>query len=404
MSIFRDFFVKEKPVFTGIARGVGGFAFGISDTAGGLAPVPAAPFTAKIVLVGGGGGGGIGQGSGGGGAGGVAFFDLPITLSTSYAVRIGNGGRGGSPISGGADGEYTEWDNNPSYFVGEGGNGGNAHSGGGNGNYQGGNGAGGGGSGTGGAGSNVPGPFSPYIFGGYNGGNGSPGGGGSGGNQGGGGGGAAGNGGHALGPGVPGTRGGGDGGSGKEVPTAYLPSTFTQTETGPQPGQFLGMLITQPDISRRSFAGGGGGGAEHGQAVTGRGGQGGGGKGGWGSPSVPAAGNTTYPPAGSTGQVYGPDGNIIHAEPGYAGRGGGGGGGGYTTGLSNGGGGGGGVMIIQSPRGVSITTNQIPEGNIESYLHPDDGYKYHIITGNNGTWNAPGTLISGTVSFGPNPN
>ena len=28
MSIFRDFFVKEKPVFTGIARGVGGFGFG----------------------------------------------------------------------------------------------------------------------------------------------------------------------------------------------------------------------------------------------------------------------------------------------------------------------------------------------------------------------------------------
>ena len=28
MSVFRDFFVKEKPVFTGIARGVGGFGFG----------------------------------------------------------------------------------------------------------------------------------------------------------------------------------------------------------------------------------------------------------------------------------------------------------------------------------------------------------------------------------------
>ena len=25
MSIFRDFFVKEKPVFTGITRGLGGF-------------------------------------------------------------------------------------------------------------------------------------------------------------------------------------------------------------------------------------------------------------------------------------------------------------------------------------------------------------------------------------------
>ena len=28
MSIFGDFFVKEKPVFTGITRGLGGFGFG----------------------------------------------------------------------------------------------------------------------------------------------------------------------------------------------------------------------------------------------------------------------------------------------------------------------------------------------------------------------------------------
>ena len=28
MSIFRDFFVKEKPFFTGITRGIGGFGFG----------------------------------------------------------------------------------------------------------------------------------------------------------------------------------------------------------------------------------------------------------------------------------------------------------------------------------------------------------------------------------------
>ena len=399
MSIFRDFFVKEKPVFTGIARGVGGFAFGTSAGAGGLPPVPAAPFTAKMVLVGGGGGGGIGQGSGGGGSGGVAFFDYPITLGTTYNVRVGNGGQGGSPVVNGGDGEYSEWNNNPNYMVGEGGNGGNAHSGGGNGNYQGGSAGAGGGSGGGGAGSPVPGPLQPYIFGGNNAGNGSPGGGSDGGNQGGGGGGAGGNGYHALGPGVPGTRGGGDGGPGKEVPAAYLPDSFTQTETGPQPGQFLGMLISQPAVDRRTFAGGGGGGAEHGQAVTGRGGPGGGGKGGWGSPPVPAAGNTTYPPAGPSGQVYGPDPHIVHAEFGYEGRGGGGGGGGYTSGLSNGGAGGGGLLIIRSPRGVSISTNQVPGPSIETYLHPDDGYKYHVITGQNGTWTAPGTLISGTVTF-----
>ena len=28
MSIFNEFFQKEKPVFTGISRGVGGFGFG----------------------------------------------------------------------------------------------------------------------------------------------------------------------------------------------------------------------------------------------------------------------------------------------------------------------------------------------------------------------------------------
>ena len=32
MSIFRDFFVKEKPVFTGITRGIGGFGFGSGAT------------------------------------------------------------------------------------------------------------------------------------------------------------------------------------------------------------------------------------------------------------------------------------------------------------------------------------------------------------------------------------
>ena len=34
MSIFRDFFVKEKPVFTGIARGLGGFGFAIHGVGG----------------------------------------------------------------------------------------------------------------------------------------------------------------------------------------------------------------------------------------------------------------------------------------------------------------------------------------------------------------------------------
>ena len=38
MSIFRDFFVKEKPVFTGITRGVGGFGFGSGGGGGASGP------------------------------------------------------------------------------------------------------------------------------------------------------------------------------------------------------------------------------------------------------------------------------------------------------------------------------------------------------------------------------
>ena len=35
MSVFRDFFVKQKPVFTGITRGIGGFGFGKATVAAG---------------------------------------------------------------------------------------------------------------------------------------------------------------------------------------------------------------------------------------------------------------------------------------------------------------------------------------------------------------------------------
>ena len=35
MSMFRNFFVKEKPIFTGITRGVGGFGFGAAAAGGG---------------------------------------------------------------------------------------------------------------------------------------------------------------------------------------------------------------------------------------------------------------------------------------------------------------------------------------------------------------------------------
>ena len=71
------------------------------------------------------------------------------------------------------------------------------------------------------------------------------------------------NGSDAFGPGTPGTTGGGPGGNGKEVPSAYLPDNFTETDTGPSPGQFLGMLTSNPANIRRTFGGGGSGGAEH---------------------------------------------------------------------------------------------------------------------------------------------
>ena len=398
MAIFSEFFTKQKPVFTGLKFGFG--------SGGGTSVTPATPFTAKIVLVGGGGGGGYAQGGGGGGAGAVAFFDFPIVIGTSYPLRVGSGGRAAqTSAQPGQDGEYSQLTDDPGdYRVGEGGaggNGGGSPQTGANGDEQGGSGGGGGGPGGGGGGTGtaVPSPRQPYIFGGRNGGSGQPGPGGSGGNKGGGGGGAVDAGSNGLGPGTPGTTGGGPGGNGKEVPSAYLPDAFTQTDIGPNPGQFLGMLTSNPAALRRTFGGGGGGGAEHGQAPTGVGGDGGGGHGGWGSPSIPANG-TPAPPAGPTGIIFNGNPNNMDGEPGYEGRGGGGGGGGYTDGTSYGGGGGGGVCIIQSPVDAKITAASIPTPRVNTYT--SGGKRYHVILGNNGTLSGSGTVLSGSFSFGPN--
>lgn len=59
---------------------------------------------AEIVIVGGGGGGGGSEagtdyGSGGGGGGGVRVITAKLELPGSYAVLVGQGGRGGAPIS-----------------------------------------------------------------------------------------------------------------------------------------------------------------------------------------------------------------------------------------------------------------------------------------------------------------
>ena len=155
MSIFRDFFVKEKPFFTGIARG---FGFGGGGAAGSSGPGFSASggnaeytlngykyhvFTSsgslvtnagtaddevEFLIIAGGGGAGAGasidygRGGGGGGAGGVrcSFQGLTpggpgaspengLTCSpgTTYPVTVGDGGAGftsgpgSSPANGG---------------------------------------------------------------------------------------------------------------------------------------------------------------------------------------------------------------------------------------------------------------------------------------------------------------
>jgi len=118
MSIFRDFFVKEKPVFTGITRGLGGFGFGKAAGGGGAAE----PFSAsggnytktpdnnhnyhtfstpgtftvasgsgdiECLIVGG--GGAADFCSGGGGGGGIAHVTTVTVTSGGYAVTVGTG-------------------------------------------------------------------------------------------------------------------------------------------------------------------------------------------------------------------------------------------------------------------------------------------------------------------------
>jgi hypothetical protein len=129
MGIFNEFHKKEKPVFTGVTRGVGGFAFGTSGltvsstfaaTGGVITPGSVTPngYTYHIfdtanspetfdvtsagdsqgyieVLVVGGGGGGADRG-GGGGAGGVRHLTYQVTGTATMPVSVGAGGAGGS--------------------------------------------------------------------------------------------------------------------------------------------------------------------------------------------------------------------------------------------------------------------------------------------------------------------
>ena len=128
MGIFNEFYKKEKPVFTGITRGMGGFGFGagagdsgpsgpVLVASGGTKSTPGDGYTyhvftnnqsfsvttggedIEIMLVGGGGGGEGGGDSagGGGGAGGLVYrHSVPVNSGDSFPIVIGGGGPGAS--------------------------------------------------------------------------------------------------------------------------------------------------------------------------------------------------------------------------------------------------------------------------------------------------------------------
>ena len=142
MGIFNEFFKKEKPVFTGISRGVGGFGFGSGGGGGTAAASPSAVsggdisaqpggdgytyhvFTSsgslvapanvtncELLCVGPGGGGSQGNGSsGGGGAGGVVHVTGHTLVAGTYTITIPDGGAGG-PESAPSPSKGTRGDN-----------------------------------------------------------------------------------------------------------------------------------------------------------------------------------------------------------------------------------------------------------------------------------------------------
>jgi len=151
MSIFNEFFKKEKPVFTGLKFGFGsggggaagppGFyegsatggaiSGGIADPTGNFRyfvfPEPGNMTLSSdvdgplisILAVGGGGGGGSGH-AGGGGAGCVIHLDFggsPVPGAT-HAVAVGGGGAGGNSPNKGTAGNSTTFGTNPSnYYI-----------------------------------------------------------------------------------------------------------------------------------------------------------------------------------------------------------------------------------------------------------------------------------------------
>ena len=153
MSIFRDFFVKEKPIFTGITRGVGGFGFGGGGAAVAAVPGPLGAsggniasalepgngyvyhtfgtpgtFTCtnqneiEILIVGGGGATSQFLGGGGGG-GGVVHATSYLVTAADHPVTVGPGGTATQPgpSSTGQGGDIYFGDVGPTRLTGYGG-------------------------------------------------------------------------------------------------------------------------------------------------------------------------------------------------------------------------------------------------------------------------------------------
>jgi hypothetical protein len=153
--MFDKWYKKEKPVFTGISRGIGGFSFGVPSAGGGgalnkgsgsasgatLSPladgvasgdfkffgftapgnfqVTGNPVYCDILVVGGGGGGAAapnGNGAGGGGAGGVVLMPGIELAAGTYPVVVGTGGLGGNGSGGALDNDDNTRHGNPSTF------------------------------------------------------------------------------------------------------------------------------------------------------------------------------------------------------------------------------------------------------------------------------------------------
>ena len=431
MSI-KDFFVKEKPVFTGIARGVGGFAFGISSaessgggesvSGGARFTVPDAPgytyhvfndihsganfvndstIDCDILLVGGGGAGGsdVGAGAAGGGGGGAVVYYPGVSLTAgTYAVHVGEGGHNnycayddnGEPGSNSvfAGTQSGPWPS-PFALVALGGGGGGNLDPNANANHGGGNGGcgGGGGSNTGPGGNShyvAPNPQSlpansiTYGHGGA---------------------------GRASSPSPSSQRAGGGGGaggdsaptsphsdqnqggrSGYQVPSTFLPtscpSDFANLIGGAHPSS-LGGAIGTPSPEWRYFGGGGGASDNH-NSSQGDGGLGGGGNAGHNADTSP------WPLMARTANPYANDtewGFDKQMAPGTGGRGGGGAGNGSDNPAPQakqcwGGSGGSGCVIIKAQYTVSDSfaatggTNQpngIVSGSYTYHVFADDG-------------------------------